>query len=388
MRTQNRATNLFETIKSSNPYATELDQVKNLFSIDLESDNDIDLLLYGLKDVFGYEAFDTGSASQTEVDDLANRLKNYRDSQNLLHYENDLITANLYCNHHLIDHANLKEVHKAQQKVCKKLSALQPFVDSNIKLKTELIGKIPPEKGETGTIGSLIHEYSSVYIALHDSVSSHTESCQKEIQSIIEGSELEALRIMENISILLPAISENIEEELIELKSGIFKCPDSSRRSVEEQIKRGPVHECGLTFANAQDHLSHAKASADSASDIFNTAFDGKLEIFLNPTVRKRLKQGESEKVIKGLLQCDNVREVRTYLVKMCLDDPSIVDVINRYLKRIIVKNVKMSDFKPTATTVEKEQIQSLAQEFEKYLEDKLNEIEIDENTLPMLKLE
>jgi len=387
-RIQNRAIALFEAIKSSNHYETEIDQAKILFSLNLESGNDIDLLLYELKNIFGYEAFDTGNVSQTEVDDLANRLRNYRDIQNLLNYENDLITANLYCNHTLTNQENLKVAFKAQQKVCKKLAALQPFIDSDVKLRTELIGKIPPEKGESGTIGCMIHEYSGVYLALHDSVLGHTETCQNDIEAILKGSELEALRILENISLLQPAISEEIEKDLIELKTSIFRCSNASRRSVEEQLKRGPVHECGLTFTGAHGIIGNATESASSASELFNTAFDSKLEIFLNPTVRERLKQGASEEVIKGLIQCNNLIEVRHYLVNICLEDPSIVDVINRYLKRIIVKSVKISDFKPTSTTVEKEQIQKLAEEFEQYLENKLNEIEADDNTLPMLKLE
>jgi len=128
--TLNGAKSIFETIKSTNPYETEIEQAKNLFAIDLQSGNDIDLLLYGLKEVFGYEAFDTGNTSQVEVDDLANRLKNYRDIQNIIKYENDLITANLYCSHSLIDHKSLKEVQKTQEKVCKKLANLQPYIDS------------------------------------------------------------------------------------------------------------------------------------------------------------------------------------------------------------------------------------------------------------------
>jgi len=47
-----------------------------------------------------------------------------------------------------------------------------------------------------------------------------------------------------------------------------------------------------------------------------------------------------------------------------------------------------MVDFKPTISTIEKEQIPMLTQEFHKYLEDQINEVESDEDTLPMLKLE
>ena len=387
-RVCSKAKGLFETLAISNPYETEVDQVSRLFSTDLGGGNDIDLLLYGLKDIFGYQVFDTGNVSQTEVDDLANRLKNYKDLQNFLTFKNELMTANLYCNHHIPEHEYLKEVRKVQRKVGKKLANLQPYIDSDIKLRTELIGKMPPEPGETGTIGKLIHEYTVAYMALHDSVTDKTDRYEKEIRSILQGKEIKAFRILEKISALQPAVCNTLENEITRLAQGIFSCPSPSRRSIEEQAKRGPVHECGLTFLNAQDHIEAAKQAADKAIRLFNTTFDSKIEIFLNPTVRERLKQGKSEPLIAGLLKCNSTSELRSYLVKCCIEDPSIVDVINRYLKRIAVKRVKMVDFKPTISTIEKEQIPMLTQEFHKYLEDQINEIESDEDTLPMLKLE
>jgi len=47
-----------------------------------------------------------------------------------------------------------------------------------------------------------------------------------------------------------------------------------------------------------------------------------------------------------------------------------------------------MSEFKPSVSTVEKDKISSLAQEFQKYLEDQINSIDADEDTLPMLQVE
>jgi hypothetical protein len=52
---------------------------------------------------------------------------------------------------------------------------------------------------------------------------------------------------------------------------------------------------------------------------------------------------------------------VRAYLVAAVLADASIVDTINRYLKRIAVKQVKVADFKPSTNTVEKNQIAAIA---------------------------
>ena len=108
----------------------------------------------------------------------------------------------------------------------------------------------------------------------------------------------------------------------------------------------------------------------------------------MNPTVRERLKQGKFEPQVEKMLACQGVEELRSFLIQAVLKDPSIIQIINRYLKRIIVKRVKLSEFKPSVSTVEKANIPMLAREFEQYLEQAMEEIEDGEDILPMLQIE
>lgn len=110
--------------------------------------------------------------------------------------------------------------------------------------------------------------------------------------------------------------------------------------------------------------------------------------MFLSPAVRKRLEQGKSEPRIKDMLACQDEEELRAFLVRSVLKDVSIVEIINRFLKRIVVKRVKLAEFKPSISTVEKAKIPMLAREFEQYLEQAMEEIEDGEDTLPMLQVE
>ena len=387
-RLENRARGLFETLKRANPYETELRQVAQLFSTDIESGDDINLLLFGLKEALGYQAFDTNSASQAEVDDLANRLKNYRDVQRFLEFESEIRTAHAYCNSLFPEIQDLKEIHKVIRKLQNKLANLQAYIDSDVKLKTELIGKTPPDAGESGTLSVLIQEYTAVYVALHDSVLGHVDKCRKTIQDILAGDDLKALRILETISALQPKVSENLTEQLTNLANGIFTCQTPSRASIEEQLRNGPSHECGLSFQVASKILDEAKNAAEKAIALFNSAFDRKVEVFLNPTVRERLEQGKSEPIIAGLLACSDVNAIRDYLVNAALKDDSIAEIINRYLKRIVVKRVKMSGFKPSVGTIEKDQISKLTDEFKEFLEVQFESIEGDDDSLPMLQVE
>lgn len=387
-RVDARARSLFADFAVDDPYETELTQAAKLFSSDVEGGDDINLILFALKDAYGYEAFDANAASPAEVDDLANRLGNYRDVKQFLSFERELRIAQTYCAHTMPDIPELKGVRKTQQKLAAKLGNPQPFVDSDVKLKTELIGKTPPETGETGTLGALIHEYTTVYKALHDSAVERTEASREAIENLLSQDELGGLQIAEGITALQPPASEALGAHLRQLAGRVFVCANSSHASVEEALRDGPKHECELTFGNASSHTTEADELAEQANTAFNEAIDRKMEVFTNPTVRTRLEQGKFEPVIAQILGCQDVAAVRKYLLKACLDDSSVVDVINRYLKQIVVKRIRMADFKPSIGTIEEGQIQAVAEEFRKHLEEQLKGIEADDDGLPMLQVE
>jgi hypothetical protein len=383
-----KAHGLFEVLGTQNPYDKELGQVFMLFSTDISTGDDINTLLYALKESMGYQAYDTGNPSQAEVDDLANRLKNYRDLQRFVGFDSELRTLQAYCGLSLPDITDLKEARKIIQKLTEKKTSLQTYIDSDVKLRTELIGKTPPEAGETRTLGTLIQEYSTVYVNLHDTVLEAAEKCRKKIDDILQGDELKALKILERIPALKPAVSDDVERNLEGLASNIFTCSSPSKASIEDQLRHGIVHDCGISFSNYSEHEQGAQLAAKKAVALFNAALDRKLELFMNETVRARLEKGKSEPVIANLLKSTKLSEVRAHLVKACVAEPSMVDKITRYLKQVVVKSLRIADFKPSVATVEKHQIPVVVDEFKKYLENGMQSIESGEESLPMLQIE
>ena len=387
-RLSTKSKGLFETLKHPNPYVNELAQVTALFAKDISSGNDIQLVLYALKQAFGYKAFDDNQADQIEVDDLANRLKNYHDLQRFMEYETELRAIQSYCDITLPDLPQLAKARKIHRKITEKIKNLQPYIDSEVKLKTELIGKIPPEPEETNTYGVLVKEYSTVYLALHDNVLDRAESCRSKINEILNGDVLRAFKIMEKITALQPVVSTKLEDKLRLLADGVFICPEPSKASVEERLRNGPVHHCNLSFENYSAILDEIESTSRKAYGALNGTINGKLEVFINQAVHERLEQGKAEPIIASLLDCTSVAEVRTLLVNACLKDPIVVDIINRYLKLIVVKAVFLADFVPSVSTIEKEQIGQVMQEFGTFLEEQFADVEGDQDALPMLKLE
>lgn len=360
-RIGSKAKSLFEALNTTNPYQLELQQVVSLFASNIESGDDINLLLYGLHEAFGYEAFEKSTATMAEVDDLANRLKNYQALKQLLEYETELKTAHAYCNQISLGVDELQGIYRIKAEITNKLSYLQPYIDSDVKLKTELIGRFPPDPGETGTLGALIQEYTTVYAALHDSAINRLDTHRQNIRSLLGSDDLRTLQILEGISALQPAVSEGTIVELTKLIDEIFFCASPSRASVEKALSAGSAHGCGLTFENYADHLDYAELAVEKARTLLEDAINRRMEVFLNLSVRERLRQGASEPIIAQLLEYETLSKVRAYLVAAVLADASIVDTINRYLKRIAVKQVKVADFKPSTNTVEKNQIAAIA---------------------------
>ena len=383
-----RAKNLFDYLKIENPYQTDLEQTVKFFSHNLNGGDDINLILYALKDAFGYRAFDENEMSQDEIDDLATIMIHYRNIQAFLDYETELRTAQSYLLHELPELKEIQDVRTIQNNLGEKLRNLKPYIDSEVKLKTELVGQIPPANSGDGTLSSLIYTYTNVYQALFDKINSALEKSRNEILNLLRGDEMKALRSFEKISALQPAVAHDLKLELTSLADEILTYDSVSRASIEEQLGKSPIHDCGLTFENAENQLKDAEEKVSTAVQKFYQVFNDKVEIFRNPAIRERLEQGKDDDAIRALLEKASVTDLREFLMRVVNQDESIIEKINRYLKKVSVKKVRLADFEPTLKTLEPDQIDSVVNEFRDYLQEQFSDLDKNENALPMLQLE
>jgi len=379
---------LFDLLDTTNPYDAELTQMAKLFAADISSGDDIALLLFALEQAFGYQAYSTGNSAQQEIDDLGNRIRDYRNMLRFLRYESELRIAHEYAKHELPEAKELQPIQAQQKDLAEKLAELRPFVDSEVRLKTELIGKAPADAEETGTLGALVRDYTTLYDALFSNTTSAIDKSRDRVEALRTGSEFKAFQVLEGVSALQPGTSDALAAELAAIEKLMFDPGPVSKNSIDEQLQRGPVHSCGLTFANAAEKVRAAAKGAGQAAKIYDEAFSKKLSIFLSPSVRTRLEQGRGEPVVAKLLACKTPGDVRKLLLPEAEQNPGIVQKINRYLKKISVLVVKMEDFHPTLDTVEKGQVDAVVSEFRKYLQDRLRDAGEGEDTLPVLRFE
>jgi len=385
-RLTQQCTHLFAALGAANPYAHELEQVARLYSHDLQQGNDIEQALYALKDAFGYRAFDEGVARAEEVDDLANRLANYADLERFSRYDRELRLAAAYRDLPLPEGRDLQALRRLQQQLADKLAHPQPYIDSEVRLTADLLGSPTAGHHGQGTLYALIGEYTSIYVAAHEQVADAVDRSRREIEALLASNDLRALRELERITVLQPPIAGTVEERLRAALRRLFTCPSPSVASVKAHLQHEPLHSCGLRLQQAGQLISNADEAVKAASASLDGALAAKLDTLLSPAIRERLAQGRDDEGIARLLACHTREELRAYLVPACLADPTLVERINRYLKRIVIRTVRLADFRPANPTIEAGQIGDVARQLESFLREHLPPE--GDDILPMLRLE
>jgi hypothetical protein len=339
------------------------------------------------------------------VDDLAVRLRSYHDMRRFVAEEAALVAAHTYATYSLPDLPELRATRQAQAALAARLRDPRPYIDSDVRMRTELLGAVGqgtgiaegvPEAGgartATGTFEALERTYAGVYLALHDNVTNRVDAARREIERLKASDDVRALEVLAGVSALRSTADASLGQRLDTCARALFTCPAPSKHSVETQLPRNPVHECGLSFENAPQHVTSAETAVTDARQLIGETLDQALALFLTPAVRQRLSQGAADPAIAQLLRCASVADLRLYLVGACLRDTGIVATINRYLKRVVVKAVHLADFKPASATIERDQIADVAHQFQRFLERELDSAraagDADGDTLPVLRVE
>ena len=385
-RIKERANSLFTQLEIGNPYDQDLVRIATLFSIEVQESDLIEKVLYGLKGL-GYGAFERNSSAQNEVDDLAITMNHYSAMKKFLTYEADLHALQAYRTYDFSADPSLKSVQKLVVAINKKLSDPQVFIDNELKLKSSLIGSSSSKKDEKSTLQGIIDEYTSLYRAMHDRTVEDLDDARAKLEDLAEGEVLRTLAVLQKIPALSGYDTTALKDHVITQKNHIITCEKSSVASIGEDLRRSPEHHCGISFRNYQALLKNAQEALELSKQHVDDQFARMTEFFLNPSIRERLRQAKHDSAIQELLSYETIDEMQQYLVEACKNEDAFVATITRYLKKVVVKPLKISTFTPSTRTIEREKIPIIVEEFRQFLESQFDEREKDE-TVPVIQLE
>ena len=139
---------------------------------------------------------------------------------------------------------------------------------------------------------------------------------------------------------------------------------------MERALKDRPQPEgCPLHVDEAQQWVDAAEQAQERASGVVRAALVSMANLLRQPALRNLLQQGEREPFVTEVLKAPDAEKLADLLAEGIPADPANARLLAKFLKRIVVKVVRLQDFHPSKATVEKGDIETVVGEFRKFLE-------------------
>jgi hypothetical protein len=135
-------------------------------------------------------------------------------------------------------------------------------------------------------------------------------------------------------------------------------------------LRDRPVPEgCALDVDQAEDLIRAATAAGNAARSLVHEELVSIAGLLRQPALWSLLDQGRKEPFIAEVLATSDTESLAGLLATRLPSDPDRVGLLAKYLKRVVVKVIKMQDSRPSRSTVERGEIEHVVGEFRRFLE-------------------
>ncbi len=368
---------LFEYILMENPFRTRMDEWMNFLSSSSDADRDdpIPILRHALEKSFGYKVYTEDKIREDYISDFKLRLIEVENLNTFSAKGEKIKTAFNYSRAVIPGEETFSRLSGEVKELGQRIKKIGDCIDNETKLESELLNKA----------GEVQEKYSSFFLQAYGQVVKYAGEAVDKMEEIRAGNAFRALEAVYTIQQLSGNISD-VEDGLTVIRESIFNCP-LSHGEIEEKLKKSPeISDCDMTLENAKNLIVRADEAPDKAMSLLRNKIGEKAGLLMSGALRKNLEQGKKEHFIGELLKCPDADSLTDFLIEKIGGRPSLADEIKRYLRRIVVKKLKISDFKPSRNTIEKDDVNGIVSEFRTFLESRLKTDSGDD--LPVIELE
>jgi hypothetical protein len=388
--------NLFQEMGQANPLEERLTAWETFLSRPVEPGNPIPFLRAALDRAFGYHVYQDdpatgagrGMVRQEEVDDLAARRAEVQQAQDFFQHRERVIAAARYAAFELPADPALAEICAALRQARASLERLDELLTSEARLRSELL---EPVEGA-------IQSYAVRYLQAFDQVTARAEQARQGIEALPGQPAYRALERLAGVRQLgsdprpgLRQVFRDVLDEPAQLSPTTL-----TRAEVERRLQRWPQPpQCDLTLDNADQWRQKADEALARCQDALQAALRDKAALLHSDALRERLAQGMDAPFIAGLLAALTVEDVADYLVetlgernRVFSEKPGFSDPVNlltRYLKKLRVRRLRLSEFSPGKRTIEPGDVDEIVTEFRAFL---LGALSAGDDELPVVELE
>jgi hypothetical protein len=373
---------LFREIEQDNPLIEHLDDWEKFLKSPVDTSDPIPFLRNGLEKAFGYQIYNEDQVDQNDVDDLALRKAENEQAVKLLQYGDRLRAAYRYTKIILPDDVALDSIRSELEKVRERLENLKELMTNEARLLSELL--------EPAT--EAIQAYSVRYLQAFDQVISATEKARISIEGLDSLHEYNTIIRLEEV----PQLSSGATQALIELFQAALESTDLypahfTRSQVERELAHWPQPAANpLSLENAKHWIEAAKTTLEGCLAALQEVLLDRAKLLFSEALRSRLEQGKGEPFIDELLAAKSSEHLADILVEQLSNAENSaveekLELLRRYLKRIIVRKVRLRDFKPGKRTLEERDVDRVVDEFREFI---LDGFSSTEGELPIVEIE
>ncbi len=208
------------------------------------------------------------------------------------------------------------------------------------------------------------------------------ELSRSEIEKLTDSRPFRAVAELAKLDTLASVDVDRLRDEVLSYKAGLFQS-SRDRNAVERALKDRPQPEgCSLPVDDAHQLVAEAEEAVERARKVVWSSLVNLASLLRQPALRSLLEQGNNEPFIVEVLAASNEDALAEILEERIAADPGNAKLLARYLKRIVVRVIRLSDFRPSKTMVDKGDIEAVVGEFREFLETALDADGAEQSTI------
>lgn len=375
----NSLNGLFADIEHTNPLRERLPVWEQFLQTQIDLLDPIPYLRNAFEKTFGYKIYQDDQVEQEDVDDLATRKAEIEQAEKLIQYSERIRAAYRYSKISLPDSPTLTATRSALDLVNLRFEHFSEYIANESRLLNELLDPA----------SEAIQSYSVRYLQAFDQVVSATEQVRLKLQNLESDTNYQTIIRLERVPQLASDAARMVIDRFAEsVNSPVLFPAQVTRNTVERDLVNWPQPAgCPLTLQNASSWVEAANQCLKINQTLLQTVLHDKAALLCSEALRSRLVQGQDETFIAALLSVSTKQELVEILIKeLAIPNQDQVnqklELLRRYLHRIQVRKIKMSDFQPSKHTIESHDIDQVVEEFRNFLSSHMNSDAKDEFTI------
>jgi len=321
---------------------------------------------------FGYRAYADMQYRIEDRDDLASRKKEIGNAKEFVKKRREIRAAAQYAKLTVEEKTLQEELKSHLKRLRKSMGQMSLLLADPAKLVTDLVEPL----------NRIRETYETRYIQVFDQVNAATEDARLSVKAMTESDLVAALKALNQVSALeeadLEALSDNAETLLDHLFPSDLRASEVRLELKDTAYPR----ETGDLIAEAQGWITKAQDAQESAKSLYRSQIVQRAIALRSYDMHSLLEQGKTDKFISNILSSQDENALADLLVKELSADPKKAKLLDKYLKKIRVVRVRLSDFHPGLMTFGQDDLDTVVESFRQFLGKRLSKGSDDETVV------